>query len=55
VQNVTAINGHPLLVQAAIDAVRQWEFEPTLLNGSPAEVKTQITVNFQLPDQTAAK
>jgi TonB family protein len=55
VQNVTAINGHPLLVQAAIEAVRQWEFEPTLLNGSPAEVKTQITVNFQLPDQTAAK
>ena len=38
----------PLLDQSALDAVRQWRYRPYLLNGSPVEVDTQITVNFTL-------
>jgi TonB family protein len=36
------------LVKAALDAVRQWKYQPTLLNGQPVEVVTTITVDFQL-------
>jgi TonB family protein len=36
------------LVQAAMDAAKQWRYQPTLLNGVPVEVATQITVNFRL-------
>jgi TonB family protein len=39
---------HPGLAQAALDAVRQWRYQPTLLNGQPVEVVTTITVNFEL-------
>jgi periplasmic protein TonB len=42
------ISGHPLLVMAALDAVRQWRYRPTLLNGEPIEVETSITVIFRL-------
>jgi periplasmic protein TonB len=42
------ISGHPLLVKAALDAVRQWRYRPTLLNGEPVEVETTITVIFRL-------
>ena len=38
----------PLLDQAAYDAVKQWEFEPTLLNGVPTPVVMTVTVNFVL-------
>ena len=48
VRNLEVIGGHPLLVQAAMDAVRQWVYQPTLLNGQPVEVITQIDVNFTL-------
>ncbi len=48
IQNLQMINGHPLLVQAAYDAVRQWVYQPTLLNNEPVEVITQIDVNFTL-------
>ena len=48
VQNLTVAKGHPLLVQAALDAVRQWRYKPTLLNGEPVEVQTTIDVNFTL-------
>jgi TonB family protein len=46
--NLTLVSGHPLLVPAATDAVRQWLYQPTLLNGEPVEVVTQIDVNFTL-------
>ena len=46
VQQIQVVSGHPLLVQAAIDAVSQWQYQPTLLNGQPVEVDTQIDVNF---------
>jgi len=48
IENLQVENGHPLLVQAAIDAVRQWRYRPYMLNGEPVEVETQITVNFTL-------
>ena len=38
----------PLLDQAAMDAVNQWQFEPALLNGVPVEVEVTITINFTL-------
>jgi protein TonB len=38
----------PELAQAAMDAAKQWQYEPTLLNGVPVEVVTTITVNFRL-------
>jgi protein TonB len=48
IKNLQLIGGHPLLVRAALDAVRQWRYRPTLLNGSPVEVLTEIEVNFKL-------
>lgn len=48
VMNLRVLSGHPLLVQAAMDAVKQWRYRPTLLNGAPVEVITTITVNFAL-------
>jgi periplasmic protein TonB len=48
VENLRVVNGHPLLIQAALDAVKQWKYKPTLLNGEPVEVVTQVTVNFNL-------
>ena len=42
------LSGHPLLVQSALDAVRQWRYRPTLLNGEPVEVVTTIDVVFTL-------
>ena len=48
IQNLQLVSGHPLLVPAATDAVKQWVYKPTLLNGEPVEVITQIDVNFTL-------
>jgi protein TonB len=48
VTDATLISGHPALAQAAIDAVKQWKYKPSLLNGQPAEVETQVVVNFTL-------
>src|SRR3982751_899782 len=48
IANLTLASGHPLLVPAATEAVRQWVYQPTLLNGEPVEVVTQIDVNFTL-------
>jgi len=48
IQNLQVITGHPMLVRAALDAVRQWRYRPYLLNNEPVEVETQVTVNFVL-------
>ncbi len=48
IKNLRVVSGHPMLVQAAIDAVRQWRYRPYLLNHEPVEVETQVTVNFSL-------
>jgi protein TonB len=43
-----ALNGHPLLIPAALNAVLQWKYEPTLLNGTPVAVEMEVTVRFRL-------
>lgn len=48
VQDAKALRSHPLLEAAALDAVRQWEFTPTLLNGNPVSVVMTVTVEFKL-------
>lgn len=48
IQQLEVQSGHPLLRQAALDAVRQWRYQPTLLNGEPVEVVTTIDVVFTL-------
>jgi protein TonB len=48
IQELQVMSGHPLLVQSALDAVRQWRYQPTLLNGEPVEVSTTIDVVFTL-------
>jgi TonB family protein len=48
VKNAMVLRGQPLLDQAALDAVSQWQFTPTTLNGAPVEVLMSVTVNFQL-------
>jgi TonB family protein len=51
VEDVRMLRSIPLLDQAAIDAIRQWEFTPTLLNGSPIAVIMTVTVQFTLDGQ----
>lgn len=48
IQNLQLVSGHPLLARAAMDAVRQWVYKPTLLNGMPVEVIAPIEVTFTL-------
>ena len=48
IQNLEIVSGHPLLARAALEAVRQWVYKPTLLNGIPVEVVAPIEVNFTL-------
>ena len=43
-----ALSGHPLLIPAALRAVLQWKYEPTLLNGTPVAVEMEVTVHFKL-------
>jgi len=47
VDQVTLLSGPPLLGRAAIDAVKQWRYRPSLLNGKPVRAETRITINFQ--------
>jgi TonB family protein len=46
---VKVMSGDPSLARAAVDAVKQWKYKPYLLDGSPVEIQTQVTVNFKLP------
>ncbi len=48
VENVKILRGIPMLNQAATDAVRQWKYTPSTLNGVPVDVIMTVTVNFQL-------
>ncbi len=48
IENLQLVSGHPMLVPAAISAVKQWRYKPYLLNGAPVEVETTITVIFSL-------
>ncbi len=56
VREVEALTGHPLLLQSAINAVKQWRYSPTRLNGQPVEVDTTVSVEYTLsniPSTTA--
>lgn len=48
IENLQVLSGHPMLIPAAVDAVRQWRYRPYVLNGEPVEVETEVTVNFIL-------
>jgi periplasmic protein TonB len=50
IESLQVVSGHPLLVPAALEAVRQWLYQPTLLNGDPVEVLTEIEVHFNLAE-----
>jgi hypothetical protein len=43
-----AVNGHPLLLEAALNPVLQWRYEPTTLSGQPVSVALQVQVHFNL-------
>lgn len=48
VHKLSVMSGNPILAQAAVAAVRDWCYRPTLLSGQPVEVETEITVKFVL-------
>jgi protein TonB len=48
VQDLKLVSGNPLLVESAMEAVRQWVYKPTILNGKPVEVGTEIDIHFRL-------
>lgn len=48
IENLRVLSGQPLLVEAALQAVRRWRYRPYLLNGEKVEVETEVTVNFVL-------
>jgi len=48
IEHLQVTSGHPLLVRAAVDAVKQWVYSPTILNGKPVEVSAPIDVIFTL-------
>jgi len=49
VRDLNVVRGNLTLAQAAIDAVSQWRYKPYLLNGKPVAIKTQITIDFKVP------
>jgi periplasmic protein TonB len=53
IENLHVVSGHPMLVNAAMDAVRQWRYKPFLLSGEPTEVETTIQVNFSMNGGTS--
>jgi TonB family protein len=55
VKNLQLVSGHPMLAPAAIEAVKQWKYQPYLLNGEPVNVATTVTVNFVLSDNPPRK
>jgi protein TonB len=46
IKKVKVVSGHPMLTNAAVEAVKQWRYRPTLLNGQPVETDTQVLINF---------
>jgi protein TonB len=48
IENLQVLSGHPMLVRAAVDAVRQWRYRPYVLNDEPVAVETEVKVNFVL-------
>lgn len=48
IEHLRVLSGHPLLIPATVEAIEQWVYRPTLLNGQPVEVVTMIDVHFTL-------
>jgi protein TonB len=48
VETLRTLQGHPLLIPAAIDAVKQWRYKPFIQNGQPTPISTRVKVNFTL-------
>ncbi len=48
IENLRVVSGHNMLAQAALEAVRQWRYKPTLLSGEPCEAETEISVVFKI-------
>lgn len=48
IENLQVLSGNPMLIPAALNAVKQWRYRPYILNGDPIEVDTRITVTFVL-------
>jgi TonB family protein len=46
ITELEVLSGHPLLIESAIKAVKQWEYKPYVLNGKPVEVETTIRVHY---------
>jgi protein TonB len=42
------VSGHPLLIDAEVDAVKQWKYQPTILDGVPVAVEMLVTVTFSM-------
>lgn len=52
VTSLEVVRGHPMLIDAAVEAVKQWKYQPTLLNGKPVPVIATVTVNFRLSEDS---
>ncbi len=48
ITSLRLVSGHPMLVDAAMEALRQWRYRPYVLNGQPIQVETQVTIMFTL-------
>jgi protein TonB len=48
IESLQVVDGHPMLVNAALDAVKQWRYKPYTLSGQPVEVETTVFVNFHI-------
>ncbi len=48
IQSLEIVSGDPMFYQSAIEAVKQWRYRPTILNGQPVEIDTFITVIYTL-------
>jgi protein TonB len=51
VERIRLISGHPLLVRAAMDAVKQWRYRPTFRGGAPITVRTTVSVTFRIGNE----
>ena len=51
IQSLEVVSGDPMFIQSALDAVRQWRYRPTMLNGQPVEIDTFITVMYVVNQQ----
>lgn len=50
--NISIVKGNPVLAEAAVQAVRQWKYQPYVLDGRSVESQTRVTINFSLPPES---